>query len=185
VCLSGDGGDEAMAGYTRYAQMQQESVLDGLPRWMRKYLLGGAAKLVPYTIRGSSFLRRMAQEPFERYKTAVTQIPRELLKDLLHPNQSQAIFLNHQAPLISALEKGYNLDLISRLQFADGVTYLPGDILVKVDRASMANSLEVRCPLLDHRFMEFMARLPADFRFAMDRENIYSKKPWKVFCRMR
>ena len=165
VCLSGDGGDEAMAGYTRYAQMQQESLLDGLPSWMRRTLLGGSAKIVPYSIKGSSLLRRIAQDPLYRYQTAVTQIPRELLKDLLHPNQLLAEFLDSQSPLMSALEKGRSLDLISRLQFADGVTYLPGDILIKVDRASMANSLEVRCPLLDHRFMEFMAHLPADFRF--------------------
>lgn len=63
------------------------------------------------------------------------------------------------------LERAGNLDFLSRLQYADRVTYLPDDILVKVDRTSMANSLEVRAPLLDYRFMEFMAGLSPDLRW--------------------
>jgi asparagine synthase (glutamine-hydrolysing) len=169
VCLSGDGGDEAMAGYPRYSKAIREGIVYRLPLDLRRVLFGLPAQFLPVGFKGEHMLQRFALSQAERYPFAMRQISKKLLAFLLTSDAAYQFNL-YQSPsptvcVEQALERAGNLDFPSRLQYTDGVTYLPEDILVKVDRTSMANSLEVRAPLLDYRFMEFMAGLPTNLRW--------------------
>ena len=159
VCLSGDGGDEACAGHDRYVQSFREQTVDCVPMALRRLLLA-PARILPWGVPGRRLASRLALGPVQRYVSAVTHIPQELLTQLLTPEASRWIGVNGNSVLEDALGRAQHLDLLSRIQYADGQTYLPGDILVKVDRACMLNSLEVRCPLLDYRFLELMSSVP-------------------------
>jgi asparagine synthase (glutamine-hydrolysing) len=96
-------------------------------------------------------------------------MPSEQVSALLTSDAARLVGHNGAGPMAAALDAARDLDLLSRLQYADGCVYLPDDILVKVDRASMLNSLEVRCPLLDHRFLELMASVPPALRLVHGR----------------
>src|SRR5207253_6667334 len=95
----------------------------------------------------------------ERYLDSISLFPARALGGLLEP-----AVVHHESSFATALAAGDGLDPLSRLQDLDLNTYLPGDILTKVDRMSMANSLEARVPLLDHPLVEFACRLPARLR---------------------
>ena len=169
VCLSGDGGDEAMAGYPRYSKAIREGIVYRLPLELRRVVFGLPAQFLPVGFKGEHLLQRFALAQAERYPFAMRQVSKKLLAFLLNPDAAYQFNLfqppSPTACVEQALERTGNLDFLSSLQYTDGVTYLPEDILVKVDRTSMANSLEVRAPLLDYRFMEFMASLPTDLRW--------------------
>ena len=169
VCLSGDGGDEAMAGYPRYSKAIREGIVYRLPLELRRVLFGLPAQFLPVGFKGEHMLQRFALAQAERYPFAMRQVSKKLLAFLLAPDTAYQFNLlqspSSTACVEQALERAGNLDFLSRLQYTDGVTYLPDDILVKVDRTSMTNSLEVRAPLLDYRFMEFMAGLSPDLRW--------------------
>jgi asparagine synthase (glutamine-hydrolysing) len=160
VCLSGDGGDEACGGYERYAQYLRESRVDILPRLFRKLLLQPLVSL-PVHWPGQRLAQRLTLDPEERYAFALRMLPPQQVSSLLTAEAAHLISQDGAAAITAVLMEAANLDPLARLRYADGRTYLPEDILVKVDRASMLNSLEVRCPLLDYRFLELMAAAPA------------------------
>ncbi len=160
VCLSGDGGDEALAGYTRYAAALRGQWLDRVPLGLRHALLAAPRRLVGPFARGRLAVERGLVDADGRYALAMQTFA---------PSQVQALMPRHRVaampgPLAGALNKARGLDLLSRMQYVDAETYLPDDILVKVDRMSMLASLEVRSPLLDHHFLELCARVPAAWR---------------------
>jgi asparagine synthase (glutamine-hydrolysing) len=160
VVLSGDGGDELFAGYDRYVVDRRERRLGILG----DLGLGAPLRLVsdalPEGARGKNFLRHFSLPRMERYLDAISLFPDRALRDLLDPGAAAA----NQPLFEDALRDSEGLDALSRLQDLDLRTYLPGDILTKVDRMSMAHSLEARVPLLDHPLVEFACGLPAGLR---------------------
>ena len=172
VALSGDGGDELFAGYTRYhwAELVRRRFL-GLPRPARR-ALAAAIDLPP----GSFWEAAALLLPRGRRPLRVGERASKLAAFLREPNadamyRRQHTHWDEPGGLVRGGTERYGLlydqalrtefpDFVTRMQFLDAVTYLPDDILTKVDRASMAVGLEARVPLLDHRVVEFAWRLP-------------------------
>jgi asparagine synthase (glutamine-hydrolysing) len=169
VALSGDGGDENFAGYSRYFMDLQEDRMRGiLPRSVRKAVFGPLGAVYP----------KMDWAPkFVRAKTTFQSLAFDHIDGYF---ESLSTFRKYEKPSILSRDLKYQLkgydsaevfrdyyrnadsdDALSRIQYVDIKTYLTDDILTKVDRASMANSLEVRCPLLDHKLMELIASMPS------------------------
>jgi len=165
VALSGDGGDEACAGYDRYSQALREGWVDKVPLQLRRVMLSPLG-LLPVGMPGRRLGRRLSLKFSERYASMMRQMPPEQVTALLTADVAQRIGEDGAASVVNALRAAGDLDPLSQMQYADGCVYLPDDILVKVDRASMLNSLEVRCPLLDFHFLELMASVPPGLRLS-------------------
>jgi asparagine synthase (glutamine-hydrolysing) len=167
VALSGDGADEAMAGYRRYRLFKSEERARGLMPGPLRRAAGALGNVypkldwAPQFLRAKTTLQALGQGSGAAYANAVGVTPaairRRILTVPLHGHVAEERY-------IRAFEAAPAKDALSRAQYADLKIWLPGDILTKVDRTSMAVSLEAREPLLDHRLVEFAARLPADFR---------------------
>ena len=163
VVLSGDGGDELFAGYDKYVVEGQERARDRIPRPLRA-VAGAIGRAMPEGMTGRRFLRHLALDGPRRYLDASTMFRDDDLQELLTPG-AHAHLAQHDplAESLAALRHGGD-DWLAAVQYRDLHTYLPLDILTKVDRATMAHSLEARPPLLDHKLMEFAATVPARFR---------------------
>ncbi|WP_374411903.1 XrtA/PEP-CTERM system amidotransferase [Novosphingobium colocasiae] len=172
VALSGDGADEALAGYRRQVFLHGEDRMRALmPQALRGPLFGalGAvypkADWAPRPLRAKTTLLSLAGDSAQGYARALSFAPPELRESLYSPDylrlrgdyraEDQMLALMRTAPARSGLD---------RAQYADLKFWLPGDILTKVDRTSMAVALEAREPLLDHRLIEFAASLPENLR---------------------
>ncbi len=163
VALSGDGGDENFAGYRRYARALalHERLDGGLGRFARP-LCRLASALLPIGAPGQAWAGMLGAGPFERYFRMVTYQRSETLRRLLSDDLSALARSAADPAVFSRLASEAGApDYVSALQRIDIATYLPGDILAKVDRTSMAVSLESRVPLLDHRLMELVATIPS------------------------
>jgi asparagine synthase (glutamine-hydrolysing) len=174
VALSGDGGDETFAGYERRYGMNllEDRLRRRLPRWLRRGLLRPAAAVwpkadrLPRPLRWKFVLRNLSLEPehafFHDMSLFTPADKGRLLTDsfrrALGDHDPSALFTRH-------FDRVRGLDHLSRILYVDTKAYLANDILVKVDRMSMANSLEVRAPLLDHRVMEFAATVPSALKY--------------------
>ncbi len=154
VCLSGDGGDETMAGYPHYALSAKESFIPRLP---------DISRLIPPFVRGHRYFRRMAQAPLGRY-ACLMQIAYETQVRSLLAHDVRGSLAGEGIRLERVLRGALPPDFVSAMQYADARAYLPEDILTKVDRTSMLNSLETRSPLLDYRFFKLAASMPAALR---------------------
>jgi asparagine synthase (glutamine-hydrolysing) len=163
VALSGDGGDELFAGYTRYVVDRQRSGFAKLPRVLREGVMQPLSRNLPHGARGRNYLHNIALEPLDRYLDSIstfTSLTRRSLysfefgKKLHERDEMLTQFRNYAAQIHTG-------DAVDPLLYLDSKTYLPADILTKVDRMSMAVSLEARVPLLDHRLIEFVTRIPA------------------------
>ncbi len=165
VALSGDGGDELFAGYDRYPEASRQRLFDRLPRAFRRNVLLPLSQKLPYGAYGKSYLRRMAlNDGLERYLDAVL-LPLPIKERLVTPGfRAEVNTLDCSEVLRQFVPNGHRYLLLDRIVYLDTKTELPGDILTKVDRMSMAHSLEVRVPLLDHRLVEYVARLPMRYK---------------------
>src|SRR5271163_832990 len=170
VALNGDGGDECFLGYNRYKAMHHLSRLDGLPRWSRTGL-GRSLALAPPALqrrfkipRIRALLQAPDQRPSRRY--AFTMV--YFTDDDKAAGYGDAMREHSTGAALDLLEPyfGEADSLVSGANWADIHTYLPDDLMVKVDVASMAHGLESRSPLLDHVFMEWAAELPEEIRMA-------------------
>jgi len=163
VALSGDGGDEFFAGYNVIGDMQRYAYVDSIPSPLRR-LISSIAQSLPYAAYGKNTLRLLGSPTqLDRYfNTNYTMY--FLRKRMLNPDwmlPADAAFLEQMLP--DNFNAG-NDSILSKLMYFEATNLLTGDFLAKVDRASMAASLEVRCPMLDHLFCEFATKIPTAWK---------------------
>ena len=172
VALSGDGGDESLGGYRRYRMhLGEEAVRGRLPHGLRRPLFGTLGRLYPKAdwaprmFRAKTTFQAMAMDSVQAYHHSMS---------LLRADQRERLF----SPAFQRRLNGYNAievfhhhakqaqtsDPLALIQYLDYKTWLVGDINTKVDRASMAHSLEVREPLMDHQLIEWLATLPSSLK---------------------
>ena len=160
VVLSGDGGDELFGGYDRYLPHPLVAGFDRLSVPGARQLAGAIGRRLPRGATGRRFLQHVAQPEVERYVDAVSFFGSDDRSALLLPGMRAEGAPSPERRLAALFARTAHLPLGSRMMHADLVTYLPEDVLTKVDRMSMAHSIESRVPLLDHRLVEFALSLP-------------------------
>nr|NJM02128.1 asparagine synthase (glutamine-hydrolyzing) [Desulfobacula sp.] len=184
VSLSGDGGDENFAGYRRYFMDARETLVRNMiPELFRRPLFGFLGRLypkadyLPQIFRGKAFLSNVARDPADAYYFSVSAVHDAYKPDFFNPETIKAIGGYRTYDLFKSIyETAPAQDHLSRIQYLDIKTYLCDDILTKVDRASMAVSLEVRCPILDHVFMEYAASIPSRLKLkGLEGKHIFKK----------
>jgi asparagine synthase (glutamine-hydrolysing) len=178
VALSGDGGDELFAGYDRYiVNLRRGRYV--IPPWMGRLYRNYVYPRLPQDVRGRKFAWNISLPQRERYLDGLSFLPalhreRNLFTDDFVASAGQL------ADPLRQFEDYYDSapaqDPLSRLLYLDMKTYLTADILAKVDRMSMATSLEMRCPILDHELVEWVVGLPLKFKFQSGTRKYLLKK---------
>jgi asparagine synthase (glutamine-hydrolysing) len=169
VALTGDGGDEMFAGYDRYAVAMRRKRFDNMPQWAGRFYRRTLHPNLPAGFYGRNMAWNASLNWRDRYLDGVTYLPARGRERSLFSKD----FLAAADRMSDPLQQFQNYfdhtpgaqDDLSRLLYLDTKTYLTGDILTKVDRMSMATSLEVRVPMLDHEFVEWAAALPIEWKF--------------------
>lgn len=172
VALSGDGGDENFAGYRRYRwHMNEERLRGAMPLGVRKPVFGALGRLypkldwAPRVFRAKTTFESLARNSVEAYLHSVS-LTSEAQRKAMFSDSLQRELQGYRA--VETFEyharRSPTDEPLSLIQYLDMKTYLVGDILTKVDRASMAHSLEVRVPLLDHKFVEWISGLPVNYK---------------------
>lgn len=164
VVLNGDGGDETFGGYTRYASLRKRARIRWLARLLRR--------------------PRLSRDPRLQYVEIIGYFDnpgkREIYSDAM-----RSIAADSERLLVSRFEEAGTDDLVDAAMYADTMTYLPDDLMVKVDIASMAHGLEARSPFLDHRVVEFAAGLPIEWKTSkrLLKERFAGRLPPEVLSR--
>jgi len=167
VALSGDGGDEAFAGYERYWLHLHHRAHGWIPQWAGRLYREHIHRWIPNGAPGRSLAYSISLPWNERYTEGVSLQPFQREMGLLSPEFLESakngdplqMFRDYLERAPAAAE-----DALSQVLYLDSMTYLPGDILTKVDRMSMLASLEMRAPILDHKFLEWVTGLPAEWK---------------------
>lgn len=169
VALNGDGGDESFAGYSRYKALLQFNRFRQLPGWAQRCAVATANVAVRTPLKKIRALRRlhdwaevMGASDGEVYERAISLWPGSMAL-LAGPRLPKAA-ANGSMRIAHWYDRCPSTDTIQRVLYADQHAYLPGDLLVKADRMTMAHSLEGRSPLLDHHVVDFAARLPGSLK---------------------
>jgi len=172
VALNGDGGDESFAGYERYLADKLADYYRRVPPFIREGIMRRAVDKLPHSTNRRNFFRRLkrfvkgiSEPPERRYVRWICFFDNEMKGDLYTPSFKD---LNRELDSVDLTVKWYEQadaeQFLDRTLFVDVMSYLPEDLLVKVDIASMAHSLEARSPFLDHKVMEFAASLPPNLK---------------------
>ncbi len=172
VALSGDGGDEGLAGYRRYRwHTYEERLRTRLPLGLRRLLFGVPGRLYPKAdwapkmLRAKATLEALGRDAIEGYFHSVSVVHNRIRQRLYSRSFRHDLQGYHAVEVLRRhADRADPTDPVAFVQYLDFKTYLPGDILTKVDRASMYHSLEVRVPLLDHPLLEWAATLPAHLK---------------------
>jgi asparagine synthase (glutamine-hydrolysing) len=172
VALNGDGGDESFAGYERYAAMQLAERYRVLPAFLRESVIREAVELIPSPEKRRSrirsakrFLQAASLPKVERYLRWVSVFDSNAKQDLYSESFREQVGTTRAATLLEPwFARANGSGIIDAALLADTMTYLPNDLLVKVDIATMAVSLEARSPFLDHHVIEFAASLPESLK---------------------
>lgn len=172
VVIGGDGGDEAFGGYDRYLGLKLTNIFNRIPWPVRRYVISPVASLIPESSRKADPLRRIKRllhpalhtsedrymswlyqfNPLDRWNVYTGQF-KEILSDNIYED-----------PIKQKLTSEKNIDQISWAQMIDTFVYLPGDLMVKADRMTMAHGLELRSPFLDHILVEYAATIPTNMK---------------------
>ncbi len=167
VALSGDGGDEVFAGYETYRAWRAMQYYRHVPWFLRRGLVRPVVNRLPvshrdvsFDLKAKRFIKGDGLTPTRRHLLWMTQLDDDVKRSVLGQKAAQLL---EAARVLEEVPAQPEHEL-KRVQYLDTKVYLPGDILVKVDRMSMAHALEVRVPLLDHRVVEFAARLPVRYK---------------------
>jgi asparagine synthase (glutamine-hydrolysing) len=171
VALSGDGSDECFAGYERYAAMRIGDRFDRLPRLLRERVLKPAIGAIPVASATRSAYGRihrllgvMSRPRAARYLQLTSAIDSQMKAELCTKEFTERAGADPLGYVEQWFAGNGEVDVVDRVLMADTFNYLPNDLLVKVDIASMAVSLEARAPFLDHAVLEFAASLPASYK---------------------
>ncbi len=161
VVLTGDGGDEIFGGYKHY---QRELSINRIPALIRSLLKYGSM-LMPDGMRGRNRLRNMGSDLATRFAQSYTRYPVGS-RPSMYDSEYFAHVRDHNPyeQHIREFRTAQQLDIMAQMQYVDARIYLPDDILVKVDKASMFNSIETRTPMLDQQLVEYVSSLPSTIR---------------------
>jgi asparagine synthase (glutamine-hydrolysing) len=187
VALNGDGGDEIFGGYERYAANELAERLETFPGLLIKRLLPAVVSLFPTAGRSDSFfwkLRRFSEalplSPEMRNANWITHFKNDMKGSLYSPVFSETVLGSDSYRIIMEMYAAADADnFFDRMLYADVALYLADTLLVKMDRASMAHGLEVRCPFLDHELMDFAAKLPPRMKVHKGKTKILLKKAFR------
>ena len=165
VVLSGDGGDELFGGYDRYLPHPRVAQFDQRLARVGRAVAAATWRSLPHGMRGKNFLRHVARNAQGRYLDSVTMYHADEREALLSGDLRRTLDgWNAEAYFAAPFERLASLPLATQMMAFDFETYLPEDCLTKVDRMSMAHSIESRVPLLDHHVVEFAASLPSGLK---------------------
>jgi asparagine synthase (glutamine-hydrolysing) len=179
VALSGDGGDELFAGYGRHRVQSRRQIFERIPGWARRWYREKVYSRLPPDMHGRKFSYNVSLPWRERYVDGISFVPAFEREMPLLSDEFRAVLREKGDPqqlMFDYFDRSPARDPVSQMLYVDTKTYLAGDILTKVDRMSMATSLEVRAPILDHVFLEWVTGLTPHWKLRGARQKYILKK---------